>query len=422
MQDKIPVMEATLLQGTVLLAAIVSCTAVNFMRSELLEKEYYGQPPSLSTSSTLAWVSSTDGPQPPVGAVPVSEEGGDVWCRSEIKGQWAAGAVKDGECVYPFLSSVYRSKDYHTLVSMNGSAYYKYTEWDKFEAYPKMAVSTSTMLLAVFKDEESGLTMPGFVEQMTRELYFLKDYKEVFRNQSAMIVYEVQPKEYELFTIELSDKNKEVEFEDVVVAQIYLENPSPRSKEVSSEEDYQVTHEQYWGNIVQGTIRGHPFSVPPAMLPPAETLTWGTNNAVTLSDTQEVSYFLPPESAVSGRLIAKMRTLDTTYFASLTALYGDNSQISRPITARYKDIRLAELRVEFDQPHRISDKTPIEELDAKTSILRHSTTTTTTTTTTPAPGQRAHSSTQDLASSGPRMAFNIPISFVLVVFGYGRRN
>lgn len=366
---------SSVIKGLALLLVLWSgvCNGQQQQRIEMA-KMYRKVSSTSTTSSTLGWVSSQDGEQPPPGAVLISGSS-DHWCRARQHSQWAAGAVRDKQCHYPFLTTVYQSDEYDTLVSINGSARLRHAEWNKFTNFPDSCVTTPEMMLAVLEDELTGVYKPGFVDYKERQPFFING-DEAEKGDTATLITEEEPKEYELFSILLDPKTTIKTFEDKVLSDIYLENSSTDEMLVESDEDYSVMTEQYWGSV-KGTVKGIKFSTPEQ-----SEMIWGDFNEGDIKHTQKVSYLLPPGAVVKGKLVANMSKLEAPYTASLTAIFADGFQITRPIASLHTDKRMAELRVDFEQPFILSDNSPVEGYNETSEILRHSTTTTTTSTTT----------------------------------------
>jgi len=69
------------------------------------------------------------------------------------------------------------------------------------------------------------------------------------KSKKAILITEMEPTEYELFTISFAENTiKDTHYEDVKV-EVYLENTSTQQKLVSLDEDFEVQHQQYWGSV-----------------------------------------------------------------------------------------------------------------------------------------------------------------------------
>ncbi|XP_018018534.1 uncharacterized protein LOC108675062 [Hyalella azteca] len=363
-----------------------------------------------STSSTLGWITVRPKTQLPPGAVTIKGSS-EHWCRAQIHGQWASGVIRDGACQYPFLNDIRNASSFDALISINGSTRLTYSDWDRVTVFPSFSITTPQMILAVLEDHETGIFKPGFVDPKQKEAFFVNG-DQVEKSLKATIITEEEPKEYELFGIELEPKTMKKTFSDVVKSEVYLENPSTEEKIVEVEEDFTVNVQHYWGSV-KGAVTGTKFSTPEK-----SGLFVGDYNQEQISMTQRVSYLLPPGSAVKGKLIANMSELSAQYSASLTAIFEDGFQLTRPITALHSETRMAELRVDFEQPFNLADNSPIATLEETSTILRYSTTTTTTTTsTTPSPvsGGKPPRSAQVGVNGGA--VYGASFGFVLTMIG-----
>jgi len=293
-----------------------------------MAERHRARPLRSKTSSTLGWADSRSEPQPPPGAVQV--QGTDMdWCRASIHGQWAAGSVREGVCVFPFLKSVHQAKDFQTLVSINGSARLVTTYWDKFVNVPHEGVTTGQMVLALDLYSDPHNVKVGFVSN--RQAY-VTDGETVSNPVNLTILVEDEPVEYELINIVLSDKGARREFSNQTLGEFLMENPSSEDKYIEIEEDFILETEQYWGST-KGTITGTKFSTPEK-----SNMKWVTYNADIETHKQKVGYQLPAGTAVRGRLVANMSRSEAQYSASLTAIYSDGFQMTRPITSLHSPL------------------------------------------------------------------------------------
>ena len=332
---------------------------------------------NLVTSSTLSWVSVAEGKDSHLNGVPIDEDG-PLWCRGRQHAVWVSGAVINGKCHVPFLSNVYTLDTYDILVSINGFARMDKVPWDSYNNVPHNAIATPERMLAIYMDNDT--TLAGYVYSSQRKAYFLKDGESI-KTQDAIVITEVEPVKYTLDNVVMDESKEQIGQEDSVEKDVVLENNGDSEMEISKIVDYTEVLLHYWGKV-KGTVTARQAEVTyPSHI--KTNIQWNIENQLDKTKQQEISFTLPPGTAVKAQLIAVVQKYEAPYNGILTAIYKDDKTISRNITALHIDFRPLELRVEFQQPYYIENKTAVEDIEPVVQILIHSTTTTTTTTTHP---------------------------------------
>ena len=327
------------------------------------------------TSSTLAWHPARFGDKMPENAVPIGI-GGPFWCRSFHHSTWFSGAIIDGLCHVPFFGGIEIFDSYHVLVSVNGSARLINVPWDSLMALPNKPVATPDMLLAISNDAEVGAVLPGYVNPNERRAHFLQGRKSL-KLTGGYLITEDEPIAYELTEVSLSSKTKRTIHEEIL-QEFTISNPTRYNAIRFTEISFLSPYQTYFGKV-KGTLMGLNASVSGHSITPVN-ITWGVNNKLDERIAHNVSYYLPPESQVTAKLITVVRVTDGAYRGFLTSIYSDGKRIRRHIGGIYMDRRLAELRADLSEIHSIIDSTPIKGLSyvpEKTMILLHSSTTTT---------------------------------------------
>lgn len=383
------------------------------------------------TSSTLHWVSESDGRRPLSSVVATDEilpgENAErdpdtgaidedkldavtrkpvLVCRARQNGVLVPGQliVERGACQVSLHGAVASFAKYEVLENIERAARLTWVRWDRWSpSLPAGAVSASqdtfiARRLAARPNDatHTQLGRRHFVGKLLKHefgghLTIINATGQEEEVEDGEILVETEPIRYELAIQSFTLRRKKSQQTTKALGETTLKNSGSSPMKVDAVIGYEEQYSLYWGQG-KALLRGLPTTI---RLPDGtifENIQWGVPENEERKNLYRVEAYLEPGTAVNVSLSGNHTITELPYIGNLVALFEDGASGKRAIHGTRREVSMKGLVATYGPAYFLGNHTLVPTTTTTTTTTTSTTTTTpppttTTTSTTPTPPQ-----------------------------------